>query len=59
MIVFPVHFSSVIINQINGNVDALTISVLTGVCIITLVKETPLCSSMAGSKQRAKVESRE
>lgn len=53
-------FYSWVINQINGNVDAaLTISILTGVSIITLVKETPLCSSPAGSKECAKVGSRE
>lgn len=53
-------FYSWVINQINGNVDAaLTISILTGVSIITLVKETPLCNSPAGSKECAKVGSRE
>lgn len=53
-------FYSWVINQINGNVDvALAISILTGVSIITLVKETPLHSSPAGSKECAKVGSRE
>lgn len=53
-------FYSWVINQINGNVDvALAISILTGVSIITLVKETPLRSSPAGSKECAKVGSRE
>lgn len=53
-------FYSWVINQINGNVDAvLTVSILTGVSIIALVKETPLCSSPAGSKECAEGGSRE
>jgi len=53
-------FYSWVINQINGNVDAaLTISIPTGVFIITLVKETPLYSSAAGSKECAKAGRRE
>lgn len=53
-------FYSWVINQISGNVDAaLTISILTGVSVITLVKETPLCSSPVGSKECAKVRNKE